>query len=142
MPLYTPPIGPKVELADTCELKHAVLDLSQAYWHRGSGGGSIEIVHGDGTVIQLLILPNLTRGIYLKYLVRSGALVVDTWLSLADPSMLGIVDTCGEDWYASSGLFLGPEISWQVIEDFLHTGVRSRRISWIQPSELPDKGNW
>ena len=143
--LFGPPLGPPRELTDVSELKSAVLSYPCDYWLQGGGGASLETVGSDGTKKKLMILPHHNTGrigIYLRYAIIVNNVHQENWLSLADRTKLDTVAECADEWYASVGLFLPPEAAWEGIEDFILTGEKSSRIEWIQPSELPEGGNW
>ena len=123
---------PKLE-----ELKHYIVDLPTEYWNSGSGNATLS--HSNGAL--LLVLPNLQHGVYLKYF-RDRNRTDDVWLSLADPHALDRGVGCGEEWYASVGLFLSPRLAWSAVSDFCETGGMSDQIEWTRPSAIPEGGNW
>ncbi len=119
------------------QLEHYIVDLPAEYWNSGSGNAILS--HDSGAT--LLILPNLQHGVYLKYF-RDRTRTDDVWLSLADPNTLDKTAECGEEWYASVGLFLVPRLAWSAVKDFCETGGMSDKIKWARPSAIPESGNW
>jgi len=130
-----------VRSPDVSAMQALVINPPPGYWLSGSGSGSIEFEDGASRRC-LLLLPNETYGIYLKYIVFKNGVARETWLSLQDRTMLSKVCECSDEWYASIGLFLPRNIAWLGIQEFLKTGKRSENVNWIQPVELPDGGNW
>lgn len=84
----------------------------------------------------LILISDRELGYYLKH-----EQVGDIWLSLGDPDRLTEV-VCPDDWKASAGLFIPLARAWMVIHEFLLSGTRSAVIGWIQPSDVPESGNW
>jgi hypothetical protein len=119
------------------ELERRIVDLPAEYWSQGSG--NVTLQHDSGA--ELLVLPNLAHGIYLRY-YANRADANDVWLSLEDRNALERTAECAHEWYASVGLFLRSDRAWLAVKEFCETGRRSDRVRWIRPIELPDDGNW
>jgi hypothetical protein len=95
----------------------------------------------DGTWrATLLILPHVQDrlGIYLKFI---GERSRDEYLSCHDRARLAEVAECGDEWYASVGLFLPKEKAWAAIEEFMRSGRRTGAVEWIRSTEIPQGGN-
>ncbi len=135
---FQPPSGRVMVNPDLNDIRSLIVSPPPEYWLSGSGGATFTAQDGGKSEIRMLVLPNMDYGYYLKYIDCDGG----TWLSLSDSTRLTVVTTCGDQWYASIGLFLPPETAWEVINEFCRTGQRSDRITWITPDEIPDDGNW
>lgn len=90
----------------------------------------------DGRSAELILIADRELGYYLKY-DPTG----DTWLSLGDSDRLSEV-VCPDDWQVSAGLFVPPEKTLLVIQEFAQSGTRSEAIAWIRPEDVPEEGNW
>jgi hypothetical protein len=106
------------------------------FWMKGSGDATIDFVDGDVSR-TLLLLPNNEFEIYLKYLEGGKAR-----LSLENPQKLNEVIECLDEWCASKGLFLPKEKAWLAVKEFCETGQLTDKVDWINPSEIPEGGNW
>jgi hypothetical protein len=135
--VFTGPTGTSIDNPDLDYLRNLVLSPPPGYWSQGNGGATFEY-GAEQCRKQLLYLPNPRHGIYLKYCDEGD----NEWLSLQDPTKLEEVAECSDQWYASVGLFLPPEKAWEAVAEFCRTGRRTDRISWIDPGELPEGGNW
>lgn len=118
-------------------LEHLIVDLPAEYWNKGSG--NVIIWHNSGS--ELIVMPNLEHGIYLRYYAHPKD-TDDVWLSLEDRTALEKTVECSDEWYASVGLFLRPDRAWLVVKEFYETGRKTDGVEWIRPIELPDEGNW
>jgi hypothetical protein len=103
----------------------------------GQEFGEATLTYRDAErVAEMVLIADRELGYYLKY-----ELVGDSWLSLGDPGRLAEV-VCPDDWEASAGLFVSPERAWVAIHDFCLSGVRSKTVEWVRPTEIPEAGNW
>lgn len=123
-------------------LRGLIIWPPEGYWEQGSGDAELELRVGEGGRLCLLILPNTDLGIYLKMLRIEAGRVVETWLSQWDKNRLTEVVTCSDEWFASAGLFVPPSEAADAIAEFARTGGRASCVDWIQPSEIPEGGNW
>jgi hypothetical protein len=99
--------------------------------------GEASIVFSDNSrKVELIAITDWTLGYYLKY--RSD---LSEWLSLGDASRLSEV-VCPDDWEASVGLFISPNLAWLAVQEFCRSGERSNEIRWIRPCELPVAANY
>lgn len=136
------PFGQRIENPSPFYLHQLLVNPPRGFWKQGSGDAAIHLDGEGGEQISLLILPNEDFGVYLKCHRRKDGRIVETWLSLADPTRLGEVTTCSDEWLASVGLFLPPEAAAQAVEEFARFGRRSDAIQWISEAEIPETGNW
>jgi hypothetical protein len=114
-------------------LRHLILDP----FRPGREFGEATVTFQDGDhAIGLILIADRDLGYYLNY-GSPG----DTWLSLGDPSRLAEV-VCPDDWQASAGLFVRPDRAWLAVTEFCRSGLRSSKIEWIRPEDLPPQGNW
>jgi hypothetical protein len=90
-----------------------------------------------GNRSTLILLSHDELGHYLKYSDSKG----DEWLSLGNANRLAEV-VMPDDWEASAGLFVAVERAWPAIKDFCQFGIRSEKIEWIRPADMPEGGNW
>ena len=139
--VYTSPQGDELECPDLELLQEYILQPPEKYWIQGSGDASLSFKEKLKET-SLLILPNESYGFYLKFLVSENNRIANTWLSLNDPLLLDRVIECSEEWYASIGLFLPPNKAWWAIEEFCKTGIRTDKVQWITPDDIPEGGNW
>lgn len=69
-----------------------------------------------------------------------------TFLSLFNRTTLSeVVDIevkYGNEIYVSKGLFIPAELAWIGVEEFITNGVKTNKIQWITPKDLPEEGNW
>lgn len=138
---YVDPSGRSTLPVDVQALRVAVLDLPDAYWRVGSGGGALGYTSG-GTKVEMLLLPNLElRRLYLHLRLKSAD-DEEIWLSMFDRQRLSEIVNCNSDWLASSGLFLPLPLAWTAIEHFIATGERSPQVEWETPEGMPDDSNW
>lgn len=139
--VFQTPDGIEIENPEIRQLMEYIIDEFPEYWHQGNGGGILDFEdETKGRRRRLLILPNDEFGIYLQYIKKDNN--EETWLSLCNGLELKITAECGEELYASIGLFLPKERAWLAIEEFCKTGERTDKIDWISPSEIPEEGNW
>jgi hypothetical protein len=110
-------------------------DLRQYILTQGAVFGEATISR-SGDADYLIVLYGDGLGYYIKYV--TGDIVS---LSLGDRETLSDV-VCPDDWNASAGLFVPPEVAWMAISDFCETGERSERINWITSSGIPPEGDW
>ena len=139
---FVGPAGERVQNQSASYLHRLITNPPNEFWIQGSGDATLEFETDDGEKRSLLILPNEEFGIYLHYLKEEGGRMFDDWLSLSDRNRLSEVVPCSDEWMASVGLFLPAESAAIAVAEFARSGQRSQHIDWIEPSELPEDGNW
>jgi hypothetical protein len=138
--VFQSPSGLEIENPEMKQLMGYIIEQFPQYWHQGHGGGIVDFYDGNNRHLRLLILPHDEYGIYLQY-VKKG-INEETWLSLFDHMKLNTTAECGDELYASIGLFLPKEKAWLAVEEFCKTGERTEKIDWVSPSDIPEGGNW
>lgn len=88
---------------------------------------------------QMLIASHEVYGYYMHYHDFGAAL---DKLSLWDRKRLGEVIDYDTDCLVSVGLFVPVENALPAIMYFAKTGDIGSIISWIEPVEMPQSGNW
>jgi hypothetical protein len=134
---FEDPIGSKLINPSMAVLRHLILTPDPQYWKQGSGDAILRFKEGKADR-RMLIMPNEMYGIYLKFLDEAG----EEWLSLGEPGRLKEVTECSDEWFASIGLFVSRERAWLAVEELAQIGVRTDKIAWILPSDLPEDANW
>lgn len=108
-----------------------------------SFGAKIDLFENSRLLDTMLVSPHSESGIYLQYIENSGdAKNYITYLSLYDDSKLNETLETFDEIYASRGLFLPIDLAWNAVLDFITSGARSSKITWITPESIPEGGNW
>jgi hypothetical protein len=125
---------PRMRNPDLELLRDIILDPS------GTGrefGDAVTSFEDGGNRSTLILLSHDELGYYLRYSDSEE----DEWLSLGNANRLAEV-VMPDDWEASAGLFVAVERAWPAIEDFCQFGIRSEKIEWVRPADMPEGGNW
>lgn len=80
-------------------------------------------------------------GYYLKVIQRRGRGEERHFLSRGTGPLDEVVEA-EDEWYASKGLFIPKEKARKGIVDFYVTQQPSPELDWIDPSEIPEGGNY
>jgi len=138
--LLSGPSGSGHVLMDSHEFISHVRKFPCDNWREG--GAVITIKTNDKTS-KLIIVPMLGHGIYMQYCEedQSGR-IQRMLLSLRDRTRLSQVVEAADEYYASEGLFICPELAADAVGYFIETGMLPQSIEWISPAELPEEGNY
>lgn len=131
-----------IELSQLQKIREDMIVHFEDFYFSGSGA-LIKLFDGNQEMKTIIVSPNLQFGIYLQFLENSGdPKNYKTYLSLYDSTKLDEPIETFDEIYASKGLFLPIDLAWSVISDFIVSGERSTKITWITPDEIPEEGNW
>jgi hypothetical protein len=123
-------------------LRSVILDHDDNYW-RNALTSTLSFHIAEPPVERtLLVSTHSEHGVYLKYHEQISGKITKTLLSLGDAATLDAVVDTGDEWYASVGLFLPPQTAWEAILEYCTTGTLSGKVHWIDPSAIPETGNW
>jgi len=124
-------------------LLNAIRTYPNSFWDEGTGSASVDIVDDAGRRKTLTMVPDRSEDtFYLKAHEFEGNSVVKTWLSLGNRDRLGEVFEVDDDYQASKGLFVSPNLAAECVQHFAVTGGRSTAITWIRPADVPPDGNY
>jgi hypothetical protein len=145
MILFEATASKKIENPSEEWIQEIVCNPNHPFWDEGPGGALMYHLNESGhdNLLFIQLKGDLTQ-VYLKYeFACKDRQLSEYWLSLRDRERLSEVVECADEWLASDGLFLEPDIAWIGVRHFMRTGGRSEEIEWIQPADLPEgEGNW
>ena len=110
-------------------LRELVLGSGDEYWQAGSGDSALWYDHDEKRRTRLLLMEHEPEGFFLLYEPVDGVGGYYCPAGAEDgPKVMIYVG--GEPMEVPAGSMVPKEVAWEVVEDFLSNGGRSRKLKW------------
>lgn len=135
---FYPPTGKMIKNINLQLMHKYIVEDFKEYWSKGQGA-EIHYFANEFSA-TLSISANLNYGFYLNYSNSNGD--EEEKLSLSDINKMDVFIESTDDLEVSLGLFISPNLAWEVIKTFLEEGKPSQKIQWIEPDNLPENSRF